>query len=384
MGASQRFYGLDALRAFAMFMGIVLHASIAYMTPELRDLNSWFYFDSASSFIANQLFFTIHLFRMPVFFLLAGFFTAMMILHNGEVQMLKRRAAQLLPVLLFGWMLLVPLSFFIARYFYGVIESEVPAFIQYADIRELWLKGFNYFWFLHYLIIFLVVSSLCSKIPGVVNRLSMLGSYLLTGKKRWLLLPAILTILLLFMPTPIVITDSGFLPALYVLAYYFVFFLWGKWLFANQQMLLQYSRYPLRLLGTASGVFSLVGLLVYLQFTQPYPLLWQVLGSAVAAFSAVIFVESLLGLFQRWSNRPSAVIRKLSDSAYFVYIVHLPVVLLLQGLIAQWQCHAVLKLLWVSLAGALLSYLLYLMFVRGKFLEKLLDGRYWQSRRQAG
>ena len=70
---------MDALRAFAMLLGIALHALQAFTQPtggvEDSRLNEQFV----------QLFLlAIHGFRMPLFFLVSGFFTAMLCAQAGD------------------------------------------------------------------------------------------------------------------------------------------------------------------------------------------------------------------------------------------------------------------------------------------------------------
>jgi hypothetical protein len=54
-----------------MLLGIVLHAAVSYAMFNLGDL--WPYRDRATSFVATGLVGLIHVLRMPVFFVMAGF-----------------------------------------------------------------------------------------------------------------------------------------------------------------------------------------------------------------------------------------------------------------------------------------------------------------------
>jgi fucose 4-O-acetylase-like acetyltransferase len=62
---------LDAVRAFAMLLGIALHAGLSFATIP------WIVQDSRQNEWFNLFFEAIHGFRMPLFFLVSGFFTAM-------------------------------------------------------------------------------------------------------------------------------------------------------------------------------------------------------------------------------------------------------------------------------------------------------------------
>ncbi|MDJ0663123.1 MAG: acyltransferase family protein [Acidimicrobiia bacterium] len=70
----RRLHDLDALRGFAMLLGIALHAALAFIP------GFWAVKDSTASFNGpyDEVLFAIHGFRMPLFFLLSGFFTAML------------------------------------------------------------------------------------------------------------------------------------------------------------------------------------------------------------------------------------------------------------------------------------------------------------------
>ena len=93
---------LDALRAAAMLLGILLHAGLSF-TPFL-----WPVQDERQSGFYGLLFAAIHGFRMPVFFLLSGFFTAMLWRNRGMKSMLSHRFRRVLLPLLLGLVTIVP------------------------------------------------------------------------------------------------------------------------------------------------------------------------------------------------------------------------------------------------------------------------------------
>ena len=95
MTPSPRRHDLDALRAAAMLLGIVLHAGLSF-TPF-----PWPVQDTRQSESYGLLFAAIHGFRMPVFFLLSGFFTAMLWRRRGLRSLLSHRFRRVfLPFLL--------------------------------------------------------------------------------------------------------------------------------------------------------------------------------------------------------------------------------------------------------------------------------------------
>ena len=75
--ANLRRHDLDALRAFAMLLGIALHASLSFSTIP------WVVHDSRQSELYSTFMLAVHGFRMPLFFLVSGFFTAMLCAGEG-------------------------------------------------------------------------------------------------------------------------------------------------------------------------------------------------------------------------------------------------------------------------------------------------------------
>lgn len=102
---AKRWHELDALRASAMLLGIVLHALLAHV-PELAGL--WPVTDNAQSETYNILMAAIHGFRMPLFFMLSGFFTAMLWRRRGLKSLLGQRAQRILLPLVIGMFTVVP------------------------------------------------------------------------------------------------------------------------------------------------------------------------------------------------------------------------------------------------------------------------------------
>ena len=101
---------LDALRASAMLLGIVLHGAMSFIP------SAWVVEDSRAGAWAGYLVSAIHGFRMPLFFLLSGFFTAMLWRKRGLKSLLKHRFNRIFLPLLIGVFTIVPLVWVISGY----------------------------------------------------------------------------------------------------------------------------------------------------------------------------------------------------------------------------------------------------------------------------
>ena len=74
-----RFHDLDALRGFAMLLGILLHAGVFLVPVEYWPVHeAWAWETAPEANVYAWILSVIHGFRMPLFFLLSGFFTAML------------------------------------------------------------------------------------------------------------------------------------------------------------------------------------------------------------------------------------------------------------------------------------------------------------------
>src|SRR4051794_9298386 len=96
-----------------MMLGIVLHAAEMYLAappPQFAGLPV----DRNHSLLFDLLFHFIHAFRMPVFFVLAGFFAALLVEKRGLWGTYKNRAARVLAPLAVALLTILPLTLILA------------------------------------------------------------------------------------------------------------------------------------------------------------------------------------------------------------------------------------------------------------------------------
>lgn len=104
----ERRHDFDALRGFAMLLGIVLHACMAYMGPY------WVVQDRGESVLLTAAWAFIHGWRMELFFVLAGYFTAMVLRRDGATGMVKRRLRRLLIPFALAAVAFLPLTHWVS------------------------------------------------------------------------------------------------------------------------------------------------------------------------------------------------------------------------------------------------------------------------------
>ena len=83
----------------------------------------------------------------------------------------------------------------------------------------------------------------------------------------------------------------------------------------------------------------------------------------------------MMGMFHALLRKENAFIRYLSDSSYWLYIIHLPLVVVLQFLVREWPINALLKFLLINIATITLLLISYHLLVRSTWIGWLLNGR---------
>jgi glucan biosynthesis protein C len=175
------------------------------------------------------------------------------------------------------------------------------------------------------------------------------------------------------MNTAAIATGTSLWPRWSILLAYFVFFAFG-WVWYRRSDYLATLRkgwLGRLILGSLLGVACTIlnfGTLV--ARTRPSAAL--LLVTAAACWWIII---GLLGLFQRHFSRPWPLSRYLADASYWVYLVHLPVLIALALALRAWFAPIGVKYLTlVCLAFAVCLATCHL-FVRSTFVGAFLNGR---------
>ena len=139
----QRLHALDAVRGFALLLGVAFHAALSFMPGWPPGI--WAMVDnSPSPFLADAAF-VAHIFRMSLFFLLAGFYARLLHQRLGTGGFWKNRLLRIAVPLVAGWALLYPLVMWV--WIAGVSKSfggnppampEMPKTFGTFPLAHLW------------------------------------------------------------------------------------------------------------------------------------------------------------------------------------------------------------------------------------------------------
>lgn len=372
---TERIHALDSLRAIMMLLGLVLHAALTYGTLDYG--NAWtMKDDSSTSFVMDYIVSVIHNFRMPIFFVVAGFFGALLFFERSPRRMLWNRTARIFFPFIVFVVLLSPTIIFAFTYSKSVfsgVENPLASSLAIFSNPLLFIPPRTFhLWFLYYLFFISIFSFglgyLFESMPRFTNWSTQVFNRILNQPILRVGVFSALTVVLLFiMNSTWVTTSTSWVPDWRTFLFYFFFYGFGWILFKSKTHLDTFKKYD--------WTFTILALVVI--STQFF--LYSSLGFALTiVFKSVavwLFVFGITGLFIRYGSQHSHLMRYNSDSSYWIYLLHLSIVATIPGLIAHWHVSALFKFFFVFLLTSLICVITYHYFVRATFIGKFLNGR---------
>ena len=378
---SGRLHALDGLRASMMLLGLVLHSSTSYTATPLGA--AWPYQDSHTSPLLDIVVFVIHLFRMPVFFIMAGFFAALLYFRDGRAAFLANRIRRVLVPLVCAWVVIYP--FVAAGFAYALsgggalnLAGLRAAFATVDDAPSLVHLWFLYDLMFFYVLAFLLAPLLLTHAPAAMRTIADVFARTASGYPGLLLCVAVTTLTLLPMEKPALETSTSFVPSPIVLAAYGVFFLFGWILFTRRHVLGEFTRRPLLSLAIA-----VVGAVVYLVVAVPYfpiPDRAPVLAYASASLAIWLWSYAVITLFLAYAESPRPLQRYMADGSYWIYLIHLPFTIWMPGVLAPLALPALVKCGIVLSVTTAVTAGTYYLFVRSTWIGEALNGRRYARR----
>lgn len=386
--AGNRLDFLDATRAFALVLGVIFHASLSFMPVFI----GWAVQDVSTSSVVPKLAVVSHAFRMETFFLMAGFFGHLTRQRQGPARFVRSRLVRLLVPFVVGWFLLRPLL--VSGWIMGnaslrgdvEVRAALLGGIQSLSTLPAGIFTGSHLWFLYYLA---MITALTLAARRLLAATGSLGNPLLRSADAvvaWLAASPY-GLVILAMPTAAVLwfmtswgmdtPDKSLRPHLPALAIYGAFFVLGWMLgrqpgFINQFARLTPGRWLLAGIGIAAvlGLGNIEGNPAHRHYVAAHAA--YAIGYALTMWTLVFLT---LGVFRKLVQRPNACVRYIADSSYWMYLIHLPLVIWLQVAVAELPLNWSLKLAIISSVTIAISLFTYDLFVRSTFLGQVLNGR---------
>jgi hypothetical protein len=160
-------------------------------------------------------------------------------------------------------------------------------------------------------------------------------------------------------------TSTGILPMPHVLSYYGIFFGFGALYYDADDDEGRLGRRWWFLLPLALIVALPVGLV---------PLAPRPVRAVAQVAYAWAMSFGMMGLFRRVLKRELPWVRYVSDSSYWLYVTHVPLVIVAQVVVAPWPLLSYIKFVLISGFVTALLLLSYQLFVRYTWIGLILNG----------
>ena len=364
-----RYHALDALRGTMMLLGIYLHAAVAY-APD----GGWPWKQADLTRLLEPSMAAIHVFRMPLFYVMAGFFAALLVERRGAGKAAANRAWRILLPFVLGWAVVFPMVALL------VLIGRVGVaggFERFATGRFFAYAAPLHLWFLEYLLVLYALAGLALPLARLApagvrhpaNRIFRAVTAAWWGPAA-LAVPSFLA--LLAMPRAELQDPPGFMPVGHIVVAYAIPFAFGWMLYGNADLL-----DTIRRRGWINLAAALVPLVLFLGFIHlPLPGHWFFYVRRIEHSLALwLLVFGTTGVFLRVVDRHDARLRYLCDSSYFLYIAHMPVLLALQLALVALPLHPAIKAMMALAAATVLLLVVYHWAVRPTAIGALLNGR---------
>jgi len=379
----QRLHALDAVRGFALLLGVAFHAALSFMPgwpPGIWAMND----NSPSQFLSDAAFVT-HIFRMSLFFFIAGYFGRLLYQKLGASAFWANRGKRIAIPLIAGWVVLFPLISYIwitgiTKVFGGTPPPmpEMPKTPGAFPLTHLWFLYQLLLTYVAFLSIRAIVARLdpAQKLRNLVDKAvtfsirSMTGMFVLGLP----LAAALMSLGFWFywqgIPTP----DQSLIPQVPASVGFGTAFIFGWLVNRSSDALAAISQrwFPHLVIAIVA-----TGWLLHTMHATPMaqPGLTKTLYALVFGVAVWGWVLGLTGAALRFLSGFSPTRRYIADASYWIYLAHLPVVAAFQVWVGHWPLHWGVKYPLILVSSFAILFVSYHYLVRPTFIGQLLNGR---------
>lgn len=355
---------MDSMRAVLMILGVVLHSAQVF-----NPLQNWLIYSDDTTQIANALVYIIHVFRMPAFFVISGFFCLFTIQKYGSNRFIRLRLIRICVPLVITALLINSLQ----EFFLAQSNWKIFNFNNYL-LEGQWV---SHLWFLINLIFYF----LCAFIGSLffAKPLRIVGDYIV----RFLIdIPMILTLFIvpLLSITILVLGKIGFplyaefygVLKIYNIATYFPFFLFGILLCLNTDLRMRFTSInPL-----ISLFFIFVAFLLNIYFFSSQDSIERHVNTYLDIVQIWFSISLLFYLFNRFLNINQRLIDFLADASFSIYLFHQVFVVVIGLLLINMGVGGLTGLFILVLTVFFLTVSIHLLLIsRFKILRFLFNGK---------
>ncbi len=336
--AKVNFAGFDVIRAFAALGVVALHACVPYLQIPMPGL-SWPVQDTPSSLV-DIGFWTIELFIMPLFLVLAGFLAWQTLQRRGPGALVKNRAKRLLLPFLFGCLVILPIDLhlwvlgWVAE---GLVEPIKMRSFKFDGVIDRNLWGTSHLWFLQYLFLYVLTFAAWH---GARVRFPVVRRITASAVTIGMLCVALAAITLFIRPQVVWGFQHAFAPVPSKWIYNGLFFAAGLLIASRDPQLSQLQACTSRLIVPAVLLAIAAVTLGRWHLAGGENQLAAAVLAVVTAVAAAMVTFSIIGISVKNVQAVSTTVKYIAAASFWIYLVHHPILVLV---------HQDLKLLFPEL-----------------------------------
>ncbi|MCP4797948.1 MAG: acyltransferase family protein, partial [Phycisphaeraceae bacterium] len=318
------------VRATMMLLGVVIHTALVYCEPQI-----WVYEDPDRTALAGILVLAIHIFRMPAFFVMAGFFGAMLFDRRGPGGFASHRYDRIVLPLVIGWFVIFPLVAWSLSFAFtwaylptdertiGFAYEKMSLNADFAD------AGPMHLWFLYYLVYFYLAFATATFLlrrfaAPVAGWCRTAFRSLSLGRLRWIGLPAVIIVTslqMLTMEEPGIDTTESFWPAWHIIFLYGLYFGVGWAAFGNREIVERLKDWAWLRLGVGGSLLMCaLGMSVTTSLAidgeAEHADAMFIANQCLQATTCWILILGITGVSERLFTRANPAVRYMVDASY--------------------------------------------------------------------
>jgi glucan biosynthesis protein C len=363
-GKAPHYPYLDVLRALAVLLLVFFHATgYLLLRRETGDTGLEFRW-------------IVHVFHMPLFFVLSGFVLGIATRRSGVAKQVRSRWKRLAVPFLVAMVTVIPAINMVNLYFTSLKPETKNREAAQITFDNLFSLHPQHLWFLEYLF---YLSLIALGAWWLWRRYGI--SQEVEDKVRLPLLVGLMVV-----PIVTVLFDGGWeaayqpdtmVPDLWLSLYYLCFLAAG-WLLSTVdgwRAALEKAPGTKLLLG---GALIVAGYSIWRDHAPNLPsdlTLARLFVVFAGVASAWLVISGLWGLSARLFANPGKRMKQFSDSSYWMYIVHLPILVFIESELARTSLPVILRWALAISITALSCVVSYHLLVKDRFLGRLLGER---------
>lgn len=365
---SQREHFWDALRAFLMLLGIPYHVALSYRPGEDFIVHSG---EGVAGFA--QIAQVLHLWRMPAFFVIAGYFAMLLLARREPAEWLKGRFMRLGIPFLTCIVTLVPLMNFICE----LSNLPWPKAMESWRHNSLTSGGYwvRHLWFIVVLLYFSCAATwlasrsvsirtglVPARVDGWINRnflVAVIGTAVTIGAWEALAVEGFYAAgLATMIPQQVLRLDEAIIFA--------PWFLLGCVLVRARTSLERASRFSLPI--------ALIAVLVTAVWLVVHEDVAPMAERFIGAIAALATTQVLIAGARTLLDRPIPLVRRLTDASFVIYLFHLPLIVLFVWLAQPLAVPPLVKALSIMALSLGVSYVIWTAIGRIRSMSLLFEG----------